>query len=77
MRQGSVVTYPSALLRMYLHGDHPSTRFARSGQALGSTNVASSDSGALVSRQTYFPYGAPRTSEGALPSRSPRDFSYH
>ncbi|MCI0478647.1 MAG: hypothetical protein L0Y55_20590 [Anaerolineales bacterium] len=34
----------------YLHGDH-----------LGSTNVASNASGALVSRQTYYAYDAPRT----------------
>jgi RHS repeat-associated protein len=43
----------------YLHGDH-----------LGSTSVAShGTTGALVSRQTYYPYGAPRTTEaGALPT---------
>ena len=45
----------------YLHGDH-----------LGSTSVASNASGALVSRQTYFPYGAPRTSDGSLPT----DYTY-
>jgi len=39
----------------YLHTDH-----------LGSTSVASDANGALVSRQAYFPYGAPR--EGALPT---------
>jgi hypothetical protein len=39
----------------YLHGDH-----------LGSTSVASNDGGALVSRQTYFPYGAPR--DGTVPT---------
>jgi RHS repeat-associated protein len=41
----------------YLHTDH-----------LGNTSVASTASGALVARQTYFPYGAPRTSEGILPT---------
>jgi hypothetical protein len=81
MRQGSAVTYPSAeftlsaaeVLRMYLHGDHPSTRFARSGQALGSTSVASSASGALVSRQTYYAFGAPRTTEA---SALPTDYTF-
>ncbi len=41
----------------YLHTDH-----------LGSTSVASTASGALVARQTYYAYGAPRTSEGTLPT---------
>jgi hypothetical protein len=36
----------------YLHGDH-----------LGSTSVTS---GAQSSSQTYYAFGAPRTSEGAL-----------
>ncbi|MBI1793650.1 MAG: hypothetical protein HYR70_05615, partial [Chloroflexi bacterium] len=41
----------------YLHGDH-----------LGSTSVASNASGALVSRQTYYAFGVPRTTEGTLPT---------
>jgi RHS repeat-associated protein len=41
----------------YLHGDH-----------LGSTSVASNASGALVSRQTYYAFGAVRTTEGTLPT---------
>ena len=41
----------------FLHGDH-----------LGSTSVASNVSGALVSRQTYYAFGAVRTSEGTLPT---------
>jgi len=45
----------------YLHGDH-----------LGSTSVASTSSGALASRQTYYAFGAPRTSEGTLPT----DYTY-
>ncbi|MBI5653891.1 MAG: DUF2380 domain-containing protein [Chloroflexi bacterium] len=41
----------------YLHGDH-----------LGSTSVASTQSGAFHSRQTYYPFGAVRTTEGTLPT---------
>ena len=41
----------------YLHGDH-----------LGSTSVASDASGVRVSRQTYFAFGAVRTTEGTLPT---------
>jgi len=41
----------------YLHGDH-----------LGSTSVASSDSGALHSRQGYYPYGEVRYATGELPT---------
>ena len=41
----------------YLHGDH-----------LGSTSVASSDSGALHSRQGYTPYGEVRYVTGELPT---------
>ncbi|MBI5653894.1 MAG: hypothetical protein HZC40_26115 [Chloroflexi bacterium] len=42
----------------YLHGDH-----------LGSTSVASNGTtGALVSRQTYYAFGAVRTTEGTLPT---------
>ena len=41
----------------YLHGDH-----------LGSTSVASSDSGVLHSRQGYYPYGEVRYVTGKLPT---------
>ncbi len=41
----------------YLHGDH-----------LGSTSVASSDSGVLHSRQGYYPYGEVRYVTGELPT---------
>ena len=41
----------------YLHGDH-----------LGSTSVASTDTGAFHSRQTYYAFGVPRTTEGTLPT---------
>jgi len=41
----------------YLHGDH-----------LGSTSVASSDSGVLHSRQGYYPYGEMRYVTGELPT---------
>jgi RHS repeat-associated protein len=41
----------------YLHGDH-----------LSSTSVASNASGALVSRQSYYAFGAVRTTEGTLPT---------
>jgi len=41
----------------YLHGDH-----------LGSTSVASSDSGVLHSRQGYTPYGEVRYVTGELPT---------
>jgi len=45
----------------YLHGDH-----------LGSTSVASTDTGAFHSRQTYYAFGVPRTTEGTLPT----DFTF-
>lgn len=41
----------------YLHGDH-----------LGSTSVASTDTGGFHSRQTYYAFGVPRTTEGTLPT---------
>jgi RHS repeat-associated protein len=52
MRQGSTVSY--------LHGDH-----------LGSTSVASvasNGSGALYSRQLYYPYGETRYATGGMPT---------
>lgn len=39
----------------YLHSDH-----------LGSTNVASNSGGTEVGRQTYYPFGVPRTTSGNL-----------
>jgi RHS repeat-associated protein len=42
---------------IYLHGDH-----------LGSTNVATDYNGAKTSRQTYYAFGAVRTTEGTLPT---------
>jgi RHS repeat-associated protein len=41
----------------YLHGDH-----------LGSTSVATNSGGAKISRQTYYAFGAVRTTEGTLPT---------
>jgi RHS repeat-associated protein len=41
----------------YLHGDH-----------LGSTSVATNSDGAKTSRQTYYAFGAVRTTEGTLPT---------
>jgi RHS repeat-associated protein len=57
MREGDVV--------YYLHGDHPSASLRTS---LGSTSVASSDSGVLHSRQGYYPYGEVRYVTGELPT---------
>ena len=45
----------------YLHGDH-----------LGSTSVASTQTGTMASRQTYYAFGVPRTTEGTLPT----DYTY-
>lgn len=46
----------------YLHSDH-----------LGSTSVASTQDGAFLSRQTYFAFGVPRTSEG---NAFPTDYTF-
>jgi RHS repeat-associated protein len=41
----------------YLHGDH-----------LGSTSLTTNDSGAVVARQLYHPYGTTRYTDGTLPT---------
>jgi YD repeat-containing protein len=46
----------------YLHTDH-----------LGSTSVVADSSGALVTRQTYYPFGGVRTTQG---SASPTDYGF-
>jgi len=46
----------------YLHSDH-----------LGRTSVASTQGGAMLSRQTYYAFGVPRTSEG---STLPTDYGF-
>jgi len=46
----------------YLHSDH-----------LGSTSVASDQNGAFLSRQTYFAFGVPRSTDG---SALPTDFTF-
>ena len=46
----------------YLHADH-----------LGSTSVVADSAGALVTRQTYYPFGGVRTVQG---SASPTDYGF-
>lgn len=49
----------------WLHGDHPSTS---SGQALGSTSLATNSSGGTHSQVRYGPFGSERWTNGAMPT---------
>jgi RHS repeat-associated protein len=49
----------------WTHGDHPSTS---SGQALGSTSLATNSSGGTHSQVRYGPFGSERWTNGAMPT---------
>ncbi len=54
----------------YFHGDYPSILWDKSGF---STSIVVKNGGLLVSRQTYYAFGQPRTTEG---SALPTDYTF-